>query len=78
MLTIVSVAGMRTEHCKRAVFTSLTPVGGIRAVTVALGEVIIEHDEAIDTAAVRDAIATAGYEVTGVSSRRLSVIGGTS
>ncbi len=48
MLTVVTVGGMRSEHCKRAVFTSLTPIAGIRAVTVSIGEVAIEHDEPLD------------------------------
>ena len=70
MRTTVTVAGMRSEHCKRAVFTALTPLPGIHTVEVELGSVVIEHDGAVTIEALRDAIDVAGYTVTGGSDDR--------
>jgi copper chaperone CopZ len=57
---------MRSDHCKRAVFTALTPVAGIQSASVTLGSVTIEHDGSVTEAALRDAIAVTGYVVSGV------------
>lgn len=70
MRTTVTIAGMRSEHCKRAVFTALTPVDGIRSAEVELGSVTIEHDGAVTVDALRDAIAVSGYVVTSGSEER--------
>jgi copper chaperone CopZ len=64
---IVTVDGMQCDHCKRAVFTSLSGIAGITSADVELGRVTIEHDGSVTEAAVRDAIAVAGYTVTGVT-----------
>ncbi len=70
MRTTVTVAGMRSEHCKRAVFTALTPLGGVSWAEVELGTVTVEHDGAVTVEALRDAIAVSGYTVTGGSEDR--------
>ncbi|MGI8510353.1 MAG: heavy-metal-associated domain-containing protein [Gemmatimonadaceae bacterium] len=70
MRTTVMIAGMRSEHCKRAVFTALTPVDGIRSAEVELGTVTIEHDGGVTIDALRDAIEVSGYVVTGGSEER--------
>lgn len=64
LTTTVTVAGMQCEHCKRAVFTSLSGFAGIAHATVELGQVTIEHDGTVSADAIRDAIAVAGYTVT--------------
>lgn len=61
---------MRTEHCKRAVFTALSPVQGIRSAEVRLGAVIIDHEDDVDIAALRDAIEVTGYVVVDVAFER--------
>ena len=66
MRTVVTIAGMRSEHCKRAVFTALTPVAGIQSASVTLGSVTVEHDGTVTEAELRDAIAVTGYVVAGV------------
>ena len=63
MRTTVSVAGMTCAHCVRAVFTSLAGVPGIDRADVSIGQAIIEHDGTVTPEQIRDAIATAGYEV---------------
>lgn len=65
MRTTVNVSGMQCDHCKRAVFTSLTPVAGIRWADVQLGTVTVEHDGQVTIDALREAIAASGYVVTG-------------
>jgi copper chaperone CopZ len=63
MTTTVSIAGMSCVHCVRAVFTSLTGVEGIKRADVSIGRAVIEHDGSATPDQIRDAIATAGYEV---------------
>jgi copper chaperone CopZ len=71
MITTVTVSGMITEHCKRAVFTSLSGVAGIIRADVQLGTVTVEHDGRVTIDQLREAIAVAGYTVThGVEDRR--------
>lgn len=76
MITTVKVAGMMTEHCKRAVFTSLTAVEGIIRADVQLGIITIEHDGSTSLSSIEQAIAVAGYTVTGGNedSRQLPVV----
>jgi len=70
VISRVSVDGMRTEHCKRAVFTALAGVPGIASADVQLGTVDIAHDGSVTPDQLHDAIAVAGYIVTGVAERR--------
>jgi copper chaperone CopZ len=70
MITLVTVGGMRTEHCKRAVFTSLAALDGITQADVQLGTVHVEHDGTVTIDQLRDAIAVAGYTVTQAAEQR--------
>ncbi len=63
MQTTVTISGMRSEHCKHAVFMALTPLEGIRSASVELGTVTVEHDGGVSVGALREAIAVAGYAV---------------
>jgi len=60
-----SISGMTCAHCVRAVFTSLAGVPGIDRADVSIGRAVIEHDGSVTPEQIRDAIAVAGYEVTG-------------
>jgi len=60
-----SISGMSCAHCVRAVFTSLAGVPGIDRADVSIGRAVIEHDGSVTPEQIRDAIAVAGYEVTG-------------
>jgi copper chaperone CopZ len=64
---------MRTQHCVRAVFTSLTAVDGIVRADVTVGAVEIEHDGRVTADQLRAAIAVAGYELTSVEATRASL-----
>jgi copper chaperone len=68
--TTVSIAGMTCAHCVRAVFTSLGGVPGIQRADVSIGQAVIEHDGTVTPEAIRDAVALAGYEVTGATQNK--------
>ena len=70
MRTRLRILGMSTPHCIRAVFTALTPVEGIVSADVVLGSVEVEHDGRATGAALREAIAVAGYEAEVVAEER--------
>lgn len=70
MITTLTISGMSCVHCKRAVFTALTAVPGISRADVSIGRAEIEHDGGVSVDALREAVATAGYEVTGVREDR--------
>jgi copper chaperone len=73
MTTTVLINGMSCVHCVRAVFTSLGGVEGIKRADVSIGRAIIEHDGSVKPEQIRDAIATAGYEVQGFTDDRRSL-----
>lgn len=74
MRTTAVIPAMRSEYCKQAVFTALTPLEGIARVEIDAtangGTLVIEHDGRITPDALREAIAVAGYDVTDVSEDR--------
>jgi copper chaperone len=63
MTSTYAVAGMTCEHCVRSVTEEVSEVPGVTAVEVDLagGRVSVQGDA--DDAAVRDAVAEAGYRV---------------
>ena len=61
---------MSCQHCVTAVFTALTPVQGIISAEVEIGSVLVEHDGRTTVAALREAIAVAGYEAVLASEER--------
>jgi copper chaperone CopZ len=73
MTTTVSITGMSCVHCVRAVFTSLAGVEGIQRADVSIGRAVIEHDGSVTQQQIRDAIATAGYEVHAFTDDRRSL-----
>jgi copper chaperone CopZ len=62
MRTRLRVLGMTCQHSVNAVFTALTPVEGIIAAEVEIGQVVVEHDGRATVDALREAIAVAGYD----------------
>ncbi|NUO62647.1 MAG: heavy-metal-associated domain-containing protein [Gemmatimonadaceae bacterium] len=69
-VTVARIAGMRSVHCTRAVYTALTTVAGVATADVAIGRATIEHDGRATPAAIGDAIALAGYELLETSEER--------
>jgi copper chaperone CopZ len=70
MRTVVTIAGMRGEHCKRALFTALTPIAGIYSADVTLGRITVEHDGTVTEAELREAISVTGYVIAEVVEER--------
>ena len=61
-----SVTGMTCDHCVGAVRTEVANLPGVAQVDVDLasGRVTVTSDEPLDKAAVRAAVAEAGYQVS--------------
>ncbi|MEP6690395.1 MAG: heavy-metal-associated domain-containing protein [Gemmatimonadaceae bacterium] len=55
---------MTSVHAVRAVFTALAGVAGVSSADVSLGSALVEHNEGATIAALREAIAVAGCEMT--------------
>ena len=68
---------MRGDHCKRALFTALTPISGISTAEVALGRITVEHDGTVTEQELREAIAVTGYVIADITEdrRTLPVMG---
>jgi copper chaperone CopZ len=64
MITRLRIDGMSCPRCVQAVFTALTPVPGIVSAQVSVGAATIEHDGRATLAALREAVAVSGYEVS--------------
>lgn len=62
------VEGMTCDHCVRAVRSEVAAVNGVTGVEVdlATGHVSVLSERAVESTAVRAAIAEAGYQVTSV------------
>jgi len=69
-VTVARIAGMRSVHCARAVYTALTAVPGVGTAEVVVGRATIEHDGRATEAAIRDAVSLAGYELLETSEER--------
>jgi copper chaperone len=65
--TTVTVAGMSCGHCATSVREEITDIPGVRAVDVDLvsGNVTIDSDDLVETAAIRNAVEDAGYQLAG-------------
>jgi copper chaperone CopZ len=63
MVTILDLAGMRTVHCVRAVFTALGGVPGVERADVTMGRAVVEHDRQTTPAEMEAAISPLGYSV---------------
>ena len=70
MITRVRIDGMSCQHCVRAVFTALAGVDGIARAEVTIGAAEIEHAAGVTAEQLREAIATAGYEMATVETDR--------
>jgi copper chaperone len=63
--TTVTVAGMSCGHCATSVREEITDIPGVRAVDVDLvsGNVTIDSDDLVETAAIKNAVEDAGYQL---------------
>ena len=65
MTSTYMVKGMTCGHCVRSVTEEVSEVAGVRGVEVDLasGRVTVSSEQPVDDAAVRAAVAEAGYQV---------------
>ena len=70
MITTLRIRGMLAVHAKRAVFTALSGVEGIRSAEVELGRAVVEHDGRATPPLLREAVEAAGFEVVEVVEER--------
>ncbi len=64
--TVLKIEGMSCDHCKKAVTDALTELDGVERVEVDLeaGQANVSYDPAqATTAAMKEAVEEAGYEV---------------
>ncbi len=69
MTTILTITGMRSVHCARAVYTALGMVAGVTTAKVVIGEAIVEHDGRASAAELTAAVAMMGYQVVDIEDR---------
>lgn len=69
-VSILTISGMRSVHCARAVWTSLAGVEGVRTAEVVVGSAEVEHDGRPTREAFAAAVALVGYELAGVTEQR--------
>ena len=75
MVSILTIAGMVAVHSKRAVYTALSGVPGVASAEVELGRAVVEHDATTTAAALKDAVALVGCEVTAIRVERRLPLG---
>ena len=75
MVSILTISGMVAVHAKRAVFTALSGVPGVKSADVELGRAVVEHDAITTSAALTEAIAIVGCEVTSIRVERRLPLG---
>ena len=75
MVSILTISGMVAVHAKRAVFTALSGVPGVKSADVELGRAVVEHDASTTSAALTEAIAIAGCEVIAIRVERRLPLG---
>jgi copper chaperone len=63
-MPVVTVKGMRCQHCVSSVTKALTEIDGVKDVAVSLekGEVVYNETKPVDMATVKEAIARIGFE----------------
>jgi copper chaperone CopZ len=69
-VTRLAIAGMTSVHAIRAIFTALAGVEGVIHADVSRGGALVEHDDRVSDAALREAVTIAGFEVTEMTRER--------
>lgn len=74
MRSILTISGMVAVHSRRAVFTALSGVPGVKSAEVELGRAVVEHDGDAALAAIPAAIESVGCTVTSIESGTLRAL----
>ena len=64
-MTTVKISGMRCQHCVGSVSKALQEIKGVSQVQVDLAKGEASFEGSVDLAAVKQAIASIGFEVVG-------------
>lgn len=60
---VLTIGGMRTVHCVRAVTQALAGIPGARRANVSMGRAELESSAPVDPGTVASWLSTAGYEL---------------
>ena len=66
----LTIEGMTSVHAARAIFTALAGVEGVLLADVGRGMATVEHDGSVSDAALREAVALAGFRVADIQAVR--------
>jgi copper chaperone CopZ len=66
----LEIGGMNAVHAVRAVYTAFAGVRGVEWAEVSLGKAEVEHDGTVTREMLEEAIATAGFTLTGFREER--------
>jgi len=69
-ITRLTIRGMTSVHAARAIFTALAGIEGVELADVGRGIATVEHDGRATEAALREAVALAGFEVAEIREER--------
>lgn len=69
MTSVLTITGMRSVHCARAVYTALGMVEGVTTAEVVVGEAVVERDGRATVEALAAAVAMVGYTLERVEDR---------
>ena len=69
-VTHLEIGGMTSVHAVRAVYTAFGGVRGVEWAAVSLGKAELEHDGTVTREMLEEAIATAGFTLTGYREER--------
>ncbi|MDH5542254.1 MAG: copper ion binding protein [Nitrospinota bacterium] len=71
MEKVLSIEGMTCGHCKMHVEKALSGIDGVTSAKVELEKkkAIVEMDDNVSEAALSEAVAEAGYQVTAISGK---------
>ena len=70
MVTTLTIEGMRSVHCARAIHTSLARVPGIQGAEVVIGRATLEHDVLLEAPALTAAVEELGYTLRAIDTER--------
>ena len=63
----LAITGMTSVHAKRALFTALAGVPGVRSAEVEMGAALLDCDGVVDQQALRAAITELGLTLTTIT-----------
>jgi copper chaperone CopZ len=69
-VTHLEISGMNAKYAVQAVYTAIGGIPGVEWAEVNLGRAQVEHDGSVTRELLEEAVATAGFQVTGYREER--------